>query len=620
MPEYAPPGKRGALYSLCFNFRDLKFSSLLATCGRHGASVFCLQRPDKPDLRLVSSFRDEDKDEDLYACAWASCHVDARPLLVVGGFTGVIKVLDVANGSLRSALLGHGNCVNSIAVRAAQRKGEGDLVITASKDESIRVWNLRNNTCVLVLAGAGGHTGEITAVDYSHANGLLLSCGLDNAVKVWSLRVHEGEKGIIRKSHEWEGHPSSFPTRFVQYPMHSSSKVHGNYVDSVAWLGDLILSKSVDDQVLLWAIKEMHKDGDDDRDRGDDETQGDEGRAATGNAATTSTANAASESTKGLAKIARTFSPGTRSRWSADRYARALKCVKDVIKNAGAMARANALPRPVLRDEARNRVGDTGMLDHILKHMIGVSFEDEIIYRNTISFEGVNGLYGYWIEGKNFDTTTTVGPSPSHPSKSALPAAAAAAAAAAAVNTERKDANGMAPATNDRFTYEYEAEFTVLGSMRLTDASIWFIKFSTDFAQTKLACGNHTGVVHVWSIAGANTPKLLSKLTMKKAMKPLRQTAISMDGSVVAACTDDGYVWTWKHDIAKGEAKKSIAEAEEKIAPRRKHQRSEENEDEAIAAAAATTTTPIRTRRTPPRKASKMSTTPERRMNPDADR
>ena len=120
----------------------------------------------------------------------------------------------------------------------------------------------------------------------------------------------------------------------------------------------------------------------------------------------------ASESTKGLADILnlnRVVSAGTRSRWSADRYARALKCVKDVIKNAGAMDRANALPRPILRDEARKRVGDTGMLDHVLKHMIGVSFEDEIICRDAISFEGVNGLYGYWIEGKNLDSSRTNG-------------------------------------------------------------------------------------------------------------------------------------------------------------------------------------------------------------------
>jgi polycomb protein EED len=30
--------------------------------------------------------------------------------------------------------------------------------------------------------------------------------------------------------------------------------VHGNYVDCIRWLGDLLLSKSVDDRILLWSV------------------------------------------------------------------------------------------------------------------------------------------------------------------------------------------------------------------------------------------------------------------------------------------------------------------------------------------------------------------------------
>ena len=65
-----------------------------------------------------------------------------------------------------------------------------------------------------------------------------------------------------------------------------------------------------------------------------------------------------------------------------------------------------------------------------------------------------------------------------------------------------------------------------------------------DFNLKKLACGNHAGVVHVWSLAGDN-PKLLTKLSMNKVRRPIRQTALSLDGRVVAACTDNGEVWTW---------------------------------------------------------------------------
>ena len=33
---------------------------------------------------------------------------------------------------------------------------------------------------------------------------------------------------------------------------HLTAQVHGNYVDCARWVGDLVVSKSVDDKMLLW--------------------------------------------------------------------------------------------------------------------------------------------------------------------------------------------------------------------------------------------------------------------------------------------------------------------------------------------------------------------------------
>lgn len=38
----------------------------------------------------------------------------------------------------------------------------------------------------------------------------------------------------------------------VQEPLFSSADVHNNYIDDLAWVGDLLLSKSVDDEIVLW--------------------------------------------------------------------------------------------------------------------------------------------------------------------------------------------------------------------------------------------------------------------------------------------------------------------------------------------------------------------------------
>ena len=51
-----------------------------------------------------------------------------------------------------------------------------------------------------------------------------------------------------------------FPTANVQTPLFSSHKVHGSYVDCVRWFGDLLLTKSVEQCLKLWA-PELRHDG-----------------------------------------------------------------------------------------------------------------------------------------------------------------------------------------------------------------------------------------------------------------------------------------------------------------------------------------------------------------------
>ncbi|XP_074379495.1 protein DYAD-like isoform X2 [Apium graveolens] len=58
------------------------------------------------------------------------------------------------------------------------------------------------------------------------------------------------------------------------------------------------------------------------------------------------------------------------NRWSAERYKLAEKNLLEVMKLKGALFKSPIL-RPELRLEARKRIGDTGLLDHLLKHVAG---------------------------------------------------------------------------------------------------------------------------------------------------------------------------------------------------------------------------------------------------------
>jgi len=58
-----------------------------------------------------------------------------------------------------------------------------------------------------------------------------------------------------------------------------------------------------------------------------------------------------------------------RTRWSRERYESAQRSLMDVLGHIGATSSAQAVLRPALREEARKVVGDTGLLDHLLRHM-----------------------------------------------------------------------------------------------------------------------------------------------------------------------------------------------------------------------------------------------------------
>ena len=88
--------------------------------------------------------------------------------------------------------------------------------------------------------------------DFHMLGNCFASAGMDNTVKIWALDTAEVQEAV-RQSYLWT--PESrvaFHTCFVQFPAFSTAKVHNDYVDSVRWVGNLILSKSTENKVVLW--------------------------------------------------------------------------------------------------------------------------------------------------------------------------------------------------------------------------------------------------------------------------------------------------------------------------------------------------------------------------------
>ncbi|EOY22826.1 SWITCH1, putative [Theobroma cacao] len=96
------------------------------------------------------------------------------------------------------------------------------------------------------------------------------------------------------------------------------------------------------------------------------------------------------------------YKPGKRrevknsiERWSVQRYNLAEENMLKIMKEKGAIF-GNPILRPALRAEARKLIGDTGLLDHLLKHMAGKvapGGEERFMRRHNS-----DGAMEYWLE------------------------------------------------------------------------------------------------------------------------------------------------------------------------------------------------------------------------------
>ncbi|XP_010275491.1 PREDICTED: protein DYAD-like [Nelumbo nucifera] len=85
----------------------------------------------------------------------------------------------------------------------------------------------------------------------------------------------------------------------------------------------------------------------------------------------------------------------SKDRWSAERYKRGEEKMLEIMKAKGAVS-SKPMLRPELRQEARKYIGDTGLLDHLLKHMAG-----KVAPGGTERFRrrhNADGAMEYWLE------------------------------------------------------------------------------------------------------------------------------------------------------------------------------------------------------------------------------
>lgn len=123
-------------------------------------------------------------------------------------------------------------------------------MVSASRDESARLWDVVRGRCVAIFAGAGGHTEQVLTADIDASGERLVTGGVDNTLKIWSLNSAPIQQAIQDARVYDAGSSVPFKSVMSHFPRYSSNKVHSDYVDCAKWWGDLLLSKAPHEQQM----------------------------------------------------------------------------------------------------------------------------------------------------------------------------------------------------------------------------------------------------------------------------------------------------------------------------------------------------------------------------------
>ncbi|XP_061397703.1 polycomb protein esc-like, partial [Musca vetustissima] len=237
------------LFGVQFN-HHLWQQAIFASVGKDRISIYeCTEPPEDGSggVKLLQCYADPDPDENFYTCAWSYDVETSEPILAAAGYRGVIRLFNISKNMSNKHFIGHGHAINELKFHPKLPY----ILLSGSKDHSLRLWNVSSDVCVAIFGGVEGHRDEVLSLDFDIKGDRIMSSGMDHSLKLWCLNkpsIHEALQSSCHYNVNKNAAP--YPTIKEHFPDFSTRDIHRNYVDCVVWFGDFVLSKSCENSII----------------------------------------------------------------------------------------------------------------------------------------------------------------------------------------------------------------------------------------------------------------------------------------------------------------------------------------------------------------------------------
>ena len=166
--------------------------------------------------------------------------------IVMGGntnsiflYTIIIENNDCDMNEKIEELIGHKNDVNDLKFLIKHP----NILLSASSDSTIRIWDIKTKKMLCIYGGPFGHPSHVLTVDFHFSEQFIASAGFDQVVMFWDI-------DFVLKN--YINNEYNFKKCLIKTKPFFETFIHENYIDTVKFIGDLVLSKSTNGVILLW--------------------------------------------------------------------------------------------------------------------------------------------------------------------------------------------------------------------------------------------------------------------------------------------------------------------------------------------------------------------------------